>query len=476
MPENNAPGRTSSAADNSTAQSDWAAKEPRSSRRRLITGGAVLVGGAVLGSQGTADATNGNPWLVGRTTNAESATTKLAMSGNAAAANVTNTNTGTQGHGLLAYSNSGYALLGESTHNQGVVARTHSNTHWAVAAQNLATTEGTGGAIRADGGPNIGLQATSNETAISADSKTGYAVIASTSTKSDFAAVVGTSKSPAGGAVGVWGNGNQNAGVFADTNNPAGSAIIATNNGGQPNGNVVRAFADSSGQAKISKLIGSNRAAGEFVGTNGVVGVTSNTGYGVAGAALANAGHGLHGYGDLSAGAYALVTVGKSAMLGDLSVFVNLSKPAGSFKIDHPLDPANKYLYHSFVESPDMKNVYDGVATADAHGAATVELPDWFETLNRDFRYQLTALDGAAPELHVSKRLHGNRFSIGGAKPGQDVSWQLTGIRHDSWANDHRIPVEETKPKDERGTYLHPEGFAKPASAGLAARMSPHQH
>ena len=34
-----------------------------------------------------------------------------------------------------------------------------------------------------------------------------------------------------------------------------------------------------------------------------------------------------------------------------------MSKPGGSFKIDHPVDPACKYLYHSFVESPDMMNV-----------------------------------------------------------------------------------------------------------------------
>jgi hypothetical protein len=39
------------------------------------------------------------------------------------------------------------------------------------------------------------------------------------------------------------------------------------------------------------------------------------------------------------------------------------------------------------------------------------------------------------------------------------VSWQITGIRQDTWANAHRIPVEETKSEIERGYYIHPELF-----------------
>ena len=65
---------------------------------------------------------------------------------------------------------------------------------------------------------------------------------------------------------------------------------------------------------------------------------------------------------------------------GNVDVDGNLSKAGGSFKIDHPLDPANKYLYHSFVESPDMMNIYNGNATTDAQGSAIVQLPEWFET------------------------------------------------------------------------------------------------
>ena len=50
------------------------------------------------------------------------------------------------------------------------------------------------------------------------------------------------------------------------------------------------------------------------------------------------------------------------------------------FLIDHPLDPANKFLLHSSVESPDTKNLYDGIATLDSSGNAVVALPKYFVT------------------------------------------------------------------------------------------------
>src|SRR4029453_13052647 len=105
---------------------------------------------------------------------------------------------------------------------------------------------------------------------------------------------------------------------------------------------------------------------------------------------------------------------------GNVSVLGTLSKSAGSFKIDHPLDPAHKYLSHSFVESPDMMNVYNGNLVLDADGEAEVVLPDWFEALNRDFRYQLTAIGQPGPGLHVAGKVKANRFRIGGGSPGME--------------------------------------------------------
>ncbi len=152
---------------------------------------------------------------------------------------------------------------------------------------------------------------------------------------------------------------------------------------------------------------------------------------------------------------------------GRVEITGPLIKPAGSFKIDHPLDPANKYLYHSFVESPDMMNVYNGNVVLDADGRATVELPAYFGALNKDFRYQLTAIGAPGPNLHIAAKAADNRFTIGGGVPGQEVSWQVTGIRQDAYAAAHRIPVEEEKPEGERGLYLHPAALGQPESKGV---------
>jgi len=147
---------------------------------------------------------------------------------------------------------------------------------------------------------------------------------------------------------------------------------------------------------------------------------------------------------------------------GAVSIAGTLTKGGGSFKIDHPVDPANKYLSHSFVESPDMMNVYNGNARLDARGEAWVELPEWLEALNRDFRYQLTALGAPGPNLYIGEKISGNRFKIAGGRPGGRVSWQVTGIRKDAYANAYRIKVEEEKPLAQRGSYLHPELFGPP--------------
>jgi hypothetical protein len=145
---------------------------------------------------------------------------------------------------------------------------------------------------------------------------------------------------------------------------------------------------------------------------------------------------------------------------GSLVVTGTVSKGGGSFKIDHPLDPENKTLSHSFVESPDMMNIYNGNAVLDRRGEAVVTLPDYFQALNRDFRYQLTCIGGFAP-VYIAREIRGNSFKIAGGKPGMKVSWQVTGVRQDAYANAHRIPVEQNKPAAERGTYLHPDAFDK---------------
>ncbi len=162
----------------------------------------------------------------------------------------------------------------------------------------------------------------------------------------------------------------------------------------------------------------------------------------------------------LSGGTYAVYGEGNAHFTGVLS------KGGGAFKIDHPLDPENYYLQHSFVESPDMKNVYDGVATCGDDGRATVDLPEYFELLNRDFRYQLTCIGGYAP-VYVDAEVESGRFAIAGGTPGLRVSWQVTGIRKDPWAERNRIEPVLRKKEHEVGTYLNPELYDMPRERAL---------
>jgi hypothetical protein len=197
--------------------------------------------------------------------------------------------------------------------------------------------------------------------------------------------------------------------------------------------------------------------------------------------ALANGpgGTGLYGEADngvTSIGVWGHSTSGLAGNFdGNVNVNGTITKTGGSFKIDDPIDPANKLLYHSFVESPDMKNIYDGVVTLGADGTAVVQLPDWFDALNRDFRYQLTAIGAPGPNLYIAEEVANNRFKIAGGRAGMKVSWMLTGTRQDAWANANRIPVEVDKSSAQRGYYLHPELFGAPAERSLNWADHPRQ-
>ncbi len=199
-------------------------------------------------------------------------------------------------------------------------------------------------------------------------------------------------------------------------------------------------------------------------------GIESDVGYAAysyAGYFYAYAGGGVGSY-----GIYAYAGGGTSynyagMFSGNVVVYGTLSKSAGSFKIDHPLDPAHKYLSHSFVESPDMMNIYNGNVTVDASGEATVQLPDWFEALNKDFRYQLTAVGAPGPNLYISQKIENNKFKISGGQQGMEVSWQVTGVRKDAYAEKHRILVEENKTGDEDGRYIFPELFGASKEKGI---------
>jgi trimeric autotransporter adhesin len=142
--------------------------------------------------------------------------------------------------------------------------------------------------------------------------------------------------------------------------------------------------------------------------------------------------------------------------LGSINVTGTLFAGTKDFKIDHPLDPANKYLLHASVESSEMMNIYTGNVTTDGQGEAVVHLPDWFEVLNTDFRYQLTVI-GQFAQAIVGREIQNGEFAIRTNVPNVKVSWQITAVRHDAYAKANPLVVEQQKEARLRGFYIHPE-------------------
>lgn len=285
--------------------------------------------------------------------------------------------------------------------------------------------------------------------------------------------VVGTS----GGPVGVYGTSSKP----IDPVFPAGIGVLGENTDGI--GTEGRGILGVIGKGTRRGVSG---ASDTGYGTTGF----SQSGTGVAGGSDSGTGiqgesneYAIRGYGG-NIGVYAqnstvgghdayLATRGLAAdFYGDIWVHGVVNKSAVGFAIDHPLDPANRYLHHGCVEAPEWKTVYDGTVTLDGNGEALVELPAWFGALNRDFRYQLTCLGQHAP-VFVARKIEDNRFRIGGGSPSLEVSWQVTGIRQDPWAQAHPLHPERDKPEAERGSFLHPSLYGEPEEKSVRLARYP---
>jgi hypothetical protein len=307
----------------------------------------------------------------------------------------------------------------------------------------------------ANSGITPGVAGISNSTASNAFAVLGQ--VNPTSVGSYSTGVRGISKGTGNTGIGVWGSQDGGGwGVYGST--VSGYGVI-----GQTTSSSAGAGVYGTG---VTGVYG--------IGTRGVEGRSSSGGissYGVYGESTTSSGTGVRGQANNGSSAYGIWGISSSGYAGwfegKVRVTGNLQKGGGSFIIDHPLDPENKYLYHSFVESPDMMNIYNGNVTLDSKGEAWVELPAWFGALNRDFRYQLTAIGAPGPNLFIATPVDNNRFQIAGGQAGAQVSWQVTGIRQDPYANLHRIPVEEDKPASEQGTYLHPDAYGQSESQGI---------
>lgn len=336
----------------------------------------------------------------------------------------------------------------------------------------------------------VGVGTKAPEARLDARATEPIAVSGTTSSADDTVARAGVKGSATGSGetFGVWGLSDEGVGVYAEGGAYgvfADGALTGVRGGGRVEGTV------GSGRTGV---LGygwrTDRSTHDVTGVVGTVDDASEEGpggdhgvWGIGGETAAVRGDGriaLMGRGDI----YGLLatalddsglTFGVYASAGSPQgyagwfqgeVFVNgtLAKTAGAFQIDHPLDPENRWLRHSFVESPDMLNVYDGTVVLDEAGEAEVRLPSYFTALNRDPRYQLTCVGGHAP-VYVADRVRDGRFRIAGGRPGLEVSWQVTGVRRDDYAERHRIVVEEDKPEALRGTRVFvPEGSSATAT------------
>lgn len=143
------------------------------------------------------------------------------------------------------------------------------------------------------------------------------------------------------------------------------------------------------------------------------------------------------------------------------------------FVIDHPLDPANKYLKHANIESNEILNLYRGTEIFDGSGRAVVNLPNYYDAININPSYQLTPVGAAMPNLYIEQEVTNGRFIVAGGVPGKKVSWQLTAERNDPYMQKYpQKRIMETDKGNDRGKYLMPELYGKSRESSLSINKS----
>lgn len=435
----------------------------------------VVVSAAGRGVLGQATATSGfNAGVRGESASGTGVGVEGASTAASGGTGVRGIGSNGDGYGVVAMNlaNSGEAIaLGATSNSPDAVvvrAQASSGTGVTTAIEGVAaSSSGTGArgqgfiGVRGVGvGSGVGVHGSGATAVLAEGTQTG---LWATVSGSGAMAVDADATPASGSAIGVRarsGSGS-GAGLRAENTSSTGNAnaILAIGQASSGDTITVDAFGAAASWAIRARSAGAGGRAVSAELTN-----TSTSGiavYGQVNSASARAAH----FANLVPGAEA------ARFDGNVNVVGNVAKLGGSFRIDHPLDPENKYLYHSFVESPDMMNLYNGNIVTDARGFATVELPDWFEALNGDYRYQLTVI-GSFAQAIIAEEVAGNRFVIQTSQPQIKVSWQVSGIRQDPWARDHRIEVEVDKPAAERGLYLYPQGHGQPASKGAVVDLA----
>lgn len=143
------------------------------------------------------------------------------------------------------------------------------------------------------------------------------------------------------------------------------------------------------------------------------------------------------------------------------------------FEIDHPLDPENKILRHANIESNEILNHYRGNVILDQNGEGTIELPDYFHSININFSYQLTPVGASMPNLYVSQEIADGVFKVAGGEANKKVSWVVQAERNDKYMTKHpdRKVMEKEKKDYMKGKYLDPISWGQPESKGISNRF-----
>lgn len=306
-------------------------------------------------------------------------------------------------------------------------------------------------------GPGFGLFGRANSAAgvglVGLGATTGNAVGVQGQTDSPTGrAVLGLAGATTGDAWGVWG--------FTPSTGGTGTVGQASASTGVTTGVLGRV--DSTTDEATGVYGAAGAASGNTSGVWGVTASTSDGATGVYGTATGASGQNFGVFGSAESGAgFGVVSLGNSLTTG-----------TKSFRIDHPLDPANRFLTHYCAEGPEPMNVYRGTATLDPDGGAWIDLPTYFGEINVDETYQLTPVGGAMPMLHIAQTASDNRFRVDGGTAGLRISWTVTARRNDAYVRARGIVVESDKPLAWRGKFLHPEVFGRVREEGIFFRTS----
>ncbi len=341
------------------------------------------------------------------------------------------------------------------------------------------------------GGTNFGVYGQSDS--VLGGSAGLFGIATATSTSGSTYGVYGANNSPTGAGVrgnsadnnGVEGYATSttgiNRGVYGHTYSSSGVGVegwaVATT-GSNFGGRFSTVSVSGIGVAGVSPNTGVSGEASS-TGGRGVFGTaTSTTGTTYGGRFETDSinGRGVYGYASATGatdtpygvrGQASTTTLGYAVYaVGDLGA--SGVKP---FRIDHPLDPANKYLLHYSSESPFPQNFYNGNVTTDSEGYAWVELPEYFAEINTNFKYILTVVDDMDSEAFVqakiSKKIKDNRFQIRTSAPNVEVSWEVKADRNDQRVRYNRPTDVREKSGPEKGKYQHPEYYGLGPDRGM---------